>query len=52
MPAGSFLPLSVVGAAGVEVELPCGALIRIPVADGRTLEQLITLLMRQEAEPA
>jgi hypothetical protein len=52
MPAGNFLPLSVVGAAGVEVELPCGAMIRIPVGDGRTLEQLISLLMRREAEPA
>jgi hypothetical protein len=52
MPAGNFLPLSVVGAAGVEVELPCGALIHIPLGDARTLEQVITLLMRQEAEPA
>lgn len=48
---GAFLPLSVVGAAGVEIELPCGAMLRIPSGDQRTLEQVITLLMRQEAEP-
>jgi len=52
---GQFLPLSVVGvgggvgAGGVEVELPCGAMLRIPSGDERTLEQVITLLMKQEA---
>ena len=46
--AGAFLPLSVVGTAGVEVELPCGAMVRIPAGDQRTLEQVITLLLRQE----
>ncbi|MEQ8784650.1 MAG: transposase [Pirellulaceae bacterium] len=46
---GPFLPLAVVGAAGVEIELPCGAMVRIPLGDQRTLEQVITLLIKQEA---
>lgn len=48
---GPFLPLSVVGAAGIEIELPCGAMVRIPAGEQRTLEQVITLLLRPEDEP-
>lgn len=45
-----FLPLAVLGGAGVEIELPCGAVVRVPAGDARTLQQLVTLLLRPEAE--
>lgn len=42
---GAFVPLSVIGGGGVEVELPCGALVRLPSGDERSLEQIMLLLM-------
>lgn len=41
----AFVPLSVIGGSGVEVELPCGAVVRLPSGDERSLEQVVLLLM-------
>lgn len=45
-----FVPLSVIGAAGVSVELPCGAVVRLPAGDERSLSQVISLLMGVEGQ--
>ena len=47
----AFVPLSVVGAAGVSVELPCGAVVRISSGDDRSLRQVLLLLMGEEEAP-
>ena len=41
----SFVPLSVIGGSGVEVELPCGAVVRLPSGDEQSLEQVVLLLL-------
>ena len=46
---GSFVPVSVLGAAAVEIELPCGALVRVPPGDERALERVLSLLLAAEA---
>ena len=47
----SFVPLSVVSSAGVSVELPCGAVVRISPGDDRSLRQVLQLLMAEEKSP-
>lgn len=44
----SFVPLTVVPASVVEIELPCGAVIRVP-GEERVLRSVLALLL--EAEP-
>lgn len=44
-----FVPLTVSSAAAVEVELPGGAVLRVPPGDERTLEQVVSLLMSRES---
>jgi hypothetical protein len=41
----AFVPLSVIGGGGVEVELPGGAVVRLPSGDERSLKQVMLLLM-------
>ena len=44
-PAQPFVPVSVIEGAGVSVELPCGAVVRVPTGDDRSLSQVISLLL-------
>lgn len=46
----SFVPLSVVKGQAVEIELPCGAVVRMPDGDAQALEQIVSLLMGWEAD--
>jgi transposase-like protein len=46
----TFLPLQVVATGNVEIELPCGAVIRIPPESG-ALPQILAALL-QAGEPA
>ena len=39
-----FVPVSIVAGAGVSVELPCGAVVRVPPGEERALAQIISLL--------
>lgn len=43
--AQNFVPVSVVGGAAVQVEFPCGAVLRVPVGDPPTLKQVVSLLI-------
>ena len=50
--AGSFLPLSVLGAGAVtavEIELPCGAVVRVPQSEEQALKRVLSLLLAAEA---
>ena len=40
-----FVPVSIIDGAVVSVQLPCGAVVRVPAGDDRSLSQIITLLM-------
>ena len=48
--SGSFIPLAVLGSSTVSVDLPCGAVVRVPAGDERALQQVLSLLMSWEAE--
>ena len=41
----SFVPMAIVASAAVSVELPCGAVVRLPAGDERSLAQIIWLLL-------
>lgn len=43
-----FVPLHVVGSSGVEIEFPCGAVLRVPSGDQQTLQQVVSLLKCDE----
>ena len=40
----AFVPVSILTATGVSVELPGGAVVRLPPGDERSLAQIISLL--------
>lgn len=40
----AFVPLSVIG-GGLQVEFPCGAVLRLPAGDERSLKQVLLLLL-------
>jgi hypothetical protein len=46
------VPLSVIDgngvSGGVEVQLPCGAVVRLPAGDKQSLRQVVLLLMAAE----
>jgi hypothetical protein len=48
----AFVPLSVIDgngvSGGVEVQLPCGAVVRLPAGDKQSLRQVVLLLMAAE----
>lgn len=44
---GSFLPLAVVGGSEVQIDLPCGALIRMG-ADETALRRVLAVLWQME----
>jgi transposase-like protein len=48
--AEAFMPLTVVGTASVEIELPCGAVVRVPASDERSLRTALSTLMQQGQE--
>lgn len=48
--SGSFVSLAVVGGPGVAIDLPCGAVVRVPAGDLRALQQVLSLLMSWDAE--
>lgn len=41
----SFVPVTVLGTAGVIVELPCGAVLRLPGGDQQVLAQVLSRLL-------
>ena len=43
-----FVPLAVAGAAAIEIELPGGAVLRVPPGDERSLRCVVELLMPRE----
>jgi hypothetical protein len=45
--AASFVPLTLTGSVGfwVSIELPCGAVVRVPPADDQSLTRILTLLL-------
>lgn len=45
----TFLPLQVVAARNVEIDLPCGAVIRIPPESGALAQVLAALLPEESA---
>ena len=47
----AFVPLSVVGAAEASVQFPCGAVLRWPAGEERTLAQVVSLLLAAQREP-
>ncbi len=56
-PVGRFVPVSVVEDASrpsadvkIEVEFPCGAVLRVPAGDQRSLEQMVSLLVGHHGE--
>ena len=46
----TFVPLSVVGGAEASVRFPCGAVLRLPAGDERTLAQVVSLLLTAAQE--
>lgn len=48
--AATFLPVSVVDRAGIEIDLPCGAMVRIPSGCHDSMEQVLKILIQLGAE--
>ncbi len=41
-----FVPVSLVAETGVSVEFPCGAVMRVPPGDERSLRQILARLLK------
>ena len=46
----TFVPVSIVGDAGVRIDFPCGAVLRCAADDSQALEQIVSILVRVEAD--
>jgi len=44
---GDFVPLSIIGSTSVEIDLPCGAVVRVPTDDAM-IRQVLTVLMESD----
>jgi len=42
-----FVPLSIIGSTGVEIDLPCGAVVRVP-SDDAMIRQVLRVLMESD----
>jgi transposase-like protein len=47
---GLFLPVSVVGGGQVEIDLPCGALVRLP-GDEEATRRVLSILLQLGRQP-
>jgi transposase-like protein len=41
----SFIPVTLTGTVPVSIELPCGAVVRVPPEDDQALTRILTLLL-------
>ena len=49
MPAGTLVPVTVISPAAIEIDLPCGATVKVPPNE-QALQQVLRLLLSQEGQ--